>query len=205
MGILTGEDSLNWPLGKNPTEILGEILSGNLAGALGLGSGCETEFGMPCLGDSIGMPYTDAVPTGEGTPDSPWTFYTDVQLPFVPTPWYKNPCITSALRTGPLNIGIDAIGLIPEAGGIVRVFGHQAGYVGVVADQLGTKVIKKAIGGTASAVNGDANVWDISFDGAVSTSLTVAGFIPVVNDFAAVLSVGWNICRTGKAVVNCPG
>jgi hypothetical protein len=29
-------------------------------------------------------------------------------------PWYKNPCVTSALGSGAVNAGIDAIGLLPE-------------------------------------------------------------------------------------------
>ena len=56
-------------------------------------------------------------------------------------PWYKNSCITSALGAGAVSAGIDAIGLIPEAGGLARMIGHGAGYVGVVADQLGSRVV----------------------------------------------------------------
>lgn len=39
------------------------------------------------------------------------------------TPWYKNTCVTSALKSGAINAGIDAIGFLPEAGGVARVVG----------------------------------------------------------------------------------
>jgi hypothetical protein len=39
-GVLPGEGSLNWPLGPSPTDILGQILSGNYSA-----------FGVPTLGD----------------------------------------------------------------------------------------------------------------------------------------------------------
>ncbi len=69
------------------------------------------------------------------------------------TSWYHNPCITSALDKGALEVGVDSIGLIPEAGGVARIIGHQAGYVGVVADQFGAKFID-AVGHTGITVQG---------------------------------------------------
>jgi RHS repeat-associated protein len=118
------------------------------------------------------------------------------------TPWYKNSCVTGALGKGALSVGIDSIGLIPDAGGIARVVGHQAGYVGVVADQVGSGVIN-AVGKTASAGQGLVGLSDTSPTGLISTGLTVAGFIPVANDVAAGLSIGLDIFRTGKAIAAC--
>lgn len=43
-----------------------------------------------------------------------------------------------------MSVGLDSIRLIPVAGGagsLARAFGHQAGYVGIVADNLGRKMI----------------------------------------------------------------
>jgi RHS repeat-associated protein len=119
-----------------------------------------------------------------------------------PQPWYKNSCIMSALSAGVLSAGIDAIGLIPEAGGIARVIGHQAGYVGVVADQAGSGVIK-AFGASTGAVNSLAGLSDTSAEGLVSTGLTVAGFIPGAGQVVAGLSVGWDIFKTGRAIAAC--
>lgn len=43
------------------------------------------------------------------------------------TPWYKT-CSAKAIGSGLLHIGIDAIGLIPEAEGFTKVFENTAGY-----------------------------------------------------------------------------
>src|SRR5271166_6552308 len=45
----------------------------------------------------------------------------------------NNPCVADALKAGATNVGIDLLGFLPEAGGVARVVGHQAGYVGKVA------------------------------------------------------------------------
>ena len=119
-----------------------------------------------------------------------------------PTPWYKNTCITSALGDAALHVGIDAIGLIPEAGGLARMIGHGAGYVGVVADQTGAGVIK-AFGGSTGAVQGLAGLTDTSAEGLVSTGLTVAGFIPGLGQAAAVGSIGVDVYKTVKAIGQC--
>ena len=105
------------------------------------------------------------------------------------TPWYKT-CTAQALGAGALHVGIDAIGLIPEAGGISRMIGHQAGYVGVVADQVGYRVVN-AFGKSTGTVSGLAGLGGESVaEGVWDTSLTIAGFIPALNDVAAVLSIG---------------
>jgi hypothetical protein len=101
-----------------------------------------------------------------------------------------------------LSAGIDAIGLIPEAGGLARMIGHGAGYVGVVADQTGAGVIK-AFGGSTSAVNGLAGLGDTSAEGLVSTGLTVAGFIPGLGQAAAVGSLGVDVYKTVRAIGQC--
>jgi hypothetical protein len=119
-----------------------------------------------------------------------------------PTPWYKNSCITSALGAGALSLGVDAIGLIPEAGGIARVIGHQAGYVGVVADQTGAGVIK-AFGGSTSAVQGLNGLFDTSPEGLLSTGLTVAGFIPGAGQVASIGSIIVDSYKIAKAVGQC--
>ena len=102
-------------------------------------------------------------------------------------------------------MGIDAIGLIPEAGGVARMIGHGAGYRGVVADQLGHNVIE-AVGKTAGTVNSAAGVSSSSSDWTswVSSGITVADFIPVVNDFTAAASVAWDAGVTAYKVYQCP-
>ncbi len=118
-------------------------------------------------------------------------------------PWYKNSCITSALGAGAVSAGIDAIGLIPEAGGLARMIGHGAGYVGVVADQLGSRVVG-AVGASTSTVNGLAGLGDTSPEGLLSTGLTVAGFIPGLGQAASIGSIIMDTYKTAKAISQCP-
>jgi hypothetical protein len=119
------------------------------------------------------------------------------------TPWYQNSCVTSALGDAGLHVGIDAIGLIPGTGGLARVIGHQAGYVGVVADQVGGKVVQ-AVGATASIGSGLTGLFDTSPEGLLSTGVTVVGFIPGAGQIAAGASVMLDaykdarVCVTGK-------
>ncbi len=114
----------------------------------------------------------------------------------------NNPCVTSALGKGALSVGVDAIGLIPEAGGIARMIGHQAGYVGVVADQVGFKVVD-AFGKSTGTVNGLAGLSDTSPQGLISTGLTVAGFIPGLGQLAAGASIVNDAIKTGIEIAQC--
>ena len=117
-------------------------------------------------------------------------------------PWYKNACITSALGAGALSAGIDAIGFIPEAGGVARMIGHGAGYVGVVADKVGSTVVN-AIGKTAGTVNSAAGV-SSDWTSWVSAAITVGDFIPVVNEFTTVAALSWDAGVAAYKVYQCP-
>jgi hypothetical protein len=93
--------------------------------------------------------------------------------------------------------------LLPEAGGVARMIGHQAGYVGVVADKLGSKIVT-AVGKTAGAENSA-----IGFDGGdwtswVSAGITVGDFIPVVNEFTTVAALSWDTGVAAYKVYQCP-
>jgi RHS repeat-associated protein len=118
------------------------------------------------------------------------------------TPWYQNTCVTGALKTGAINAGIDAIGFIPEAGGVARMIGHGAGYVGVVADKLGSKVVT-AVGKTAGTVNSAAGI-SSDWTSWVSAGITVGDFIPVVNEFTTVAALAWDTGVTAYKVYQCP-
>ncbi|MDE3106184.1 MAG: RHS repeat-associated core domain-containing protein [Acidobacteriota bacterium] len=111
-------------------------------------------------------------------------------------------CVSGALLSNAVSVGIDAVGLIPEAGGVARFIGNQAGYRGVVADQLGAKVIG-AFGKSTSTVNGLASITDTSALGLTSTALTIAGFIPGLGQISSGLSLGVDLYKTYKAVSAC--
>lgn len=110
--------------------------------------------------------------------------------------------MTSALGKGALSVGIDSIGLIPEAGCVARIIGHQAVYVGVVVDQVGSRVIN-AVDASTSTARGLAGLTDTSPTVLISTGLTVPGFIPGANDVAAGFSIGWDIFRRAKPIGAC--
>ncbi len=120
-----------------------------------------------------------------------------------PQPWYGNSCITGALGDAALPLGLDAVGLIPEAGGIARVIGHQAGYIGVVADQAGFKVVD-AFGKSTSTAQGLNGLFDASPQGLISTGLTVAGFIPGIGQGASIGSIIRDTYKTAEAISQCP-
>jgi hypothetical protein len=114
-----------------------------------------------------------------------------------------------------LHIGIDAIGLIPEAEGFTKVFeneagyelaravGNSAGYRGVVATQYGMKAVAQGKG-AAAAIGGAFGLGDTSAQGRISTGLTVAGFIPGLGTLAAGASIVNDAIETGMDVAQCP-
>jgi hypothetical protein len=72
-----------------------------------------------------------------------------------------------------------------------------------VADQLGANILS-AVGHTGVTVQGLNGLTDTSATGVLSTGLTVAGFIPGLNDAAAGLSIALDIYKTAKAISQCP-
>lgn len=129
------------------------------------------------------------------------------------TPWYKT-CTAQALLSGAGSIAIDAIGLIPEAEGVTKVFeneagyqiargvGNLAGYRGVVATQYGMKAVTQGKG-AVGAIGGAFGLGDTSVQGRLSTGLTVAGFIPGLGTLAAGASIVNDAIKTRMAVANC--
>ncbi len=118
------------------------------------------------------------------------------------TPSYKNACAQDALKTGVINAVIDAIGFIPEAGGVARMIGHQAGYVGVVADKIGSKLIK-AVGKTAGVENSAVGFDRSDSTSWVSAAITVGDFMPVVNEFTTVAALSWDTGVAAYRVHQC--
>jgi RHS repeat-associated protein len=115
---------------------------------------------------------------------------------------FQNPCITDALKAGALSAGLDAVGLILEAGGFARMIGHGAGYRGVVADQLDASIIN-AFNTPASAMSGATNASDTSASGLTSTALTIAGFIPALGEVASGASLVLDTYKTINAIGQC--
>ena len=112
-------------------------------------------------------------------------------------------CITSALGAGALDIGLDAIGLIPEGGGaktVARDIGHWAGYRGVVADNFGKEVLEQ-VGDFKDGYDigegvAEQDWWSIGF--------TVAGFVPGLEQAVAIGSIIHDTYETAEAINQCP-
>ncbi len=118
-------------------------------------------------------------------------------------PWYKNACVTDALKTGTKNIAIDAIGFIPEAGGVARMVGHQAGYKGIVADRYGSNMIRAA-GKTAGFDNSAVGFSTGDWTSWVSAGITALDYVPVVNEFTTTAALSWDAGVTAYKVYQCP-
>lgn len=132
---------------------------------------------------------TQELPQTPGSPQKPQT------------PWY-NTCTAKAFGNRLLNAGVDSIGPIPEAGGLARVIGHEARYVGVVADKVGSKLIKaggKTAGVENSAIGFDQSDWTSW----VSAGITVGDFIAVVNESTTVAALSWDTGVAAYKVYQC--
>ncbi|MGB6633422.1 MAG: RHS repeat-associated core domain-containing protein, partial [Terriglobales bacterium] len=119
------------------------------------------------------------------------------------TPTPKNPCVANALKAGATNVGIDLLGFLPEAGGVARVVGHQAGYVGIVADNLGKNMLTagtKTTGTLASAIGFSSSDWTTW----VSAGITAADFVPVLSDFTTPVAIAWDAGVAAYKVYQCP-
>ncbi len=119
------------------------------------------------------------------------------------THWHNNPCVTSALKSGAVSVGVDALGFLPEAGGVARVVGHQAGYVGIVADNLGKNMLTagtKTTGVLSSATGFSSSDWTTW----VSAGITAADFVPVLSDFTTPVAMAWDAGVAAYKVYQCP-
>ena len=119
------------------------------------------------------------------------------------TPWYHNSCITGALKSGAISVGVDALGFLPEAGGVARVVGHQAGYVGKVADNVGKNMLTagtKTTGFLNSATGFDRSDWTTW----VSAGITAADFVPILSDFTTPVAIIWDAGLAAYNISKCP-
>ena len=117
-------------------------------------------------------------------------------------PRYDTQCVKDAVAQASVSIGFDAIGLIPEAGGIARAVGRQSGYRGVVADQFGYRTIY-AFGAATGFKNVVYGISDTTAAGVASTALGIAGFVPGLGQGAAALSLGLDAIKLANALSMC--
>lgn len=118
-------------------------------------------------------------------------------------PWYKNSCIMSALGKGALTVGIDALGLIPEGGGVSRIVGHQFGYRGIVADRIGKNFLEAADRSTGFLATAGGLAHTVDAESLIDGGLYVAGWFPGLGQGAAIASILFHGYTTIKAVREC--
>jgi hypothetical protein len=130
---------------------------------------------------------------------------TDEQSHIAPAPtsllrW--NSCVAGAIGKGLAKGAFDAIGLVPEMGGIARMLGHGAGYRGVVATHAGVELIESTHHAVEAGA-GISEILDTSPEGLISTGITIISFVPGLGQAAAGLSIGFDFYKMGTGVRSC--
>ena len=127
------------------------------------------------------------------------------------TPWYKNPCVQSALAKGAASTALDAVGLLPEGGAVAGAFSLWHGAAGV---SNGIKILQRAKFGagiisTASAGSDASGDGAFSLAGAqlatgfASIGVGLAKATPILGQALSAASVLEDLYGTYKAVAGC--
>ena len=119
------------------------------------------------------------------------------------TPWYKNPCVQSALAKGAGSATLDAIGLLPEGGEVSAAFSLWHGAAGV---SNGTKMlqnVKMGAGLISTASSGSDSNWFGGVTGALSIGASLAKAAPVYGQVLSGISLAGDVYSTYKAVAGC--
>jgi RHS repeat-associated protein len=147
--------------------------------------------------------------------DNPMDFFDpfglDKKAPNNGTPWYKNPCVQSALAKGAASTAIDAVGLLPEGGAVAGAFSLWHGAAGV---SNGIKILQRVKFG-AGIISAASAGSDASQDGALSLAgaQLATGFAsigaglakaaPIVGQALSAASVLEDLYGTYQAVAAC--
>ncbi|QNI35460.1 hypothetical protein [Edaphobacter albus] len=128
------------------------------------------------------------------------------------TPWYKNPCIQSALAKGAASTALDAVGLLPEGGAVASAFSL---WHGAAAVSNGNKILERVQFGTAlistanagSDISGSEGAFSLSgaqtLTGATAIGAGLLKAAPVVGQVISGISVAEDLYGTYKAVAGC--
>jgi hypothetical protein len=126
-------------------------------------------------------------------------------------PFYKNPCIQSALAKGAASTAIDAIGLLPEGGAVAGAFSLYHGAAGVSNGinilsrvQFGAAIISTASAGSDASQDGTLSLAGAQLaTGFASIGAGLAKLTPVVGQVLSGISVAEDLYGTYKAVAGC--
>jgi len=142
------------------------------------------------------------VPSGPGKP---------TVAPNNGTPWYKNPCVQSALAKGAASTAIDAVGLLPEGGAVAGAFSLWHGAAGVsnginilARVQIGAAIISTASAGSDASGDGAYSLAGTQLaTGFASIGAGLAKATPIVGQVLSGISVAEDLYGTYKAVAGC--
>jgi RHS repeat-associated protein len=126
-------------------------------------------------------------------------------------PWYKNPCIQSALAKGAASTAIDAVGLLPEGGAVAGAFSLWHGAAGVsnginilARVQFGAAIISTASAGSDASGDGAYSLAGAQLaTGFASIGVGLAKAAPIVGQVISGISVAEDLYGTYKAVAGC--
>jgi RHS repeat-associated protein len=127
------------------------------------------------------------------------------------TPWYKNPCVQSALAKGAASTAIDAVGLLPEGGAVAGAFSLFHGAAGVSNGinilsrvQFGAAIISTASAGSDASGDGAFSLAGAQLaTGFASIGAGLAKATPIVGQVLSGISVAEDLYGTYKAVAGC--
>lgn len=126
------------------------------------------------------------------------------------TPWYKNPCVQSALAKGAASTAIDAVGLIPEGGAVAGAFSLWHGAAGVSNGinilqrvKFGAGIISTASAGSDASGDGGALAGAQLATGFASIGVGLAKATPILGQALSAASVLEDLYGTYKAVAGC--
>jgi len=143
-----------------------------------------------------------------------WYLYDALLLSVAPnngTPWYKNPCVTSALAKGAASTAIDAVGLLPEGGAVAGAFSLWHGAAGVsnginilARVQFGAAIISTASAGSDASGDGAFSLAGAQLaTGFASIGAGLAKATPIVGQVLSGISVAEDLYGTYEAVAGC--
>lgn len=116
------------------------------------------------------------------------------------TPWYKNPCVQSALAKGAASTALDAIGTLPEGGTVAAAFSLWHGAAGV---SNGNKILGRvAFAGGLISTAGASHDLQGPQESALST--TVTGLQVAAGGAGIAKGLIEDIPVAGQVLLPCP-
>jgi RHS repeat-associated protein len=181
--------------------------------------GCISSGTQGCIPTNCASPYGCDGPPPPGTQSTgggggslgPLRTAILSNAPNSATPWYKNPCVQSALAKGAGSTAIDAVGLLPEGGAVAGAFSLWHGAAGVsnginilARVQFGAAIISTASAGSDASGDGAYSLAGAQLaTGFASIGVGLAKAAPILGQALSAASVLEDLYGTYQAVAGC--